>query len=85
MQLFISDEYASITPDVKRLRGFEKIALKPGESRTVTFKVPMKDLAFVNLDNKLQLEEGSFKVQVEKLTTTFEVKEAKVFLLAMAK
>jgi beta-glucosidase len=85
VQLFISDEYASITPDVKRLRGFEKVALKPGESRTVTFKVPMKDLAFVNLDNKLQLEEGSFKVQVEKLTTTFEVKEAKVFLQAMAK
>ncbi|HEY1113183.1 MAG TPA: glycoside hydrolase family 3 N-terminal domain-containing protein [Chitinophagaceae bacterium] len=85
VQLFISDEYASLTPDVKRLRGFEKVSLKPGESRTVTFKVPMKELAFVNLDNKLQLEEGTFKVQVEKLTTSFEVKEDKVFLQAMTK
>lgn len=83
VQLFISDEYASLTPDVKRLRGFEKVALRPGESRTVTFKVPMKDLAFVNLDNKLKLEEGTFKVQVEKLTASFEVKEDKVFLQAM--
>jgi beta-glucosidase len=78
VQLFISDEFASITPDVKRLRGFEKISLQPGESRTITFKVPMKDLAFVNLNNKLQLEEGSFKVQVEKLSASFDLKETKI-------
>jgi beta-glucosidase len=79
VQLFISDVHASLTPDVKRLRGFEKVSLKPGESRTVSFKVPMKDLAFVNLNNKLVLEEGAFKVKVEKLETSFELKESKAF------
>jgi beta-glucosidase len=79
VQLFISDLHASLTPDVKRLRGFEKVSLKPGESRTVSFKVPMKDLAFVNLNNKLVLEEGAFKVKVEKLETSFELKESKAF------
>jgi len=79
VQLFISDLHASLTPDVKRLRGFEKVSLKPGESRSVTFKVPMKDLAFVNLNNKLVLEEGAFKVKVEKLETSFELKESKAF------
>ena len=44
VQLFVSDLIASLTPDVKRLRGFEKIDLKPGESKTVTFKLPLKDL-----------------------------------------
>ena len=42
VELFVSDLVASLTPDVKRLRGFEKIDLKPGESKTVTFKLPIK-------------------------------------------
>ncbi|HET7116328.1 MAG TPA: glycoside hydrolase family 3 N-terminal domain-containing protein, partial [Hanamia sp.] len=45
-QLFVSQLVAyMISPDVKRLRGFEKIDLKPGESKTVTFHLPLKDLA----------------------------------------
>jgi beta-glucosidase len=56
VQLFVSDLIASLTPDVKRLRGFEKVDLKPGESKTVTFKLPLKDLAFINTDNKRTLE-----------------------------
>ena len=52
VQLFVSDLIASLTPDVKRLRGFEKIDLKAGESKTVTFKLPLNNLAFVNTDNK---------------------------------
>ncbi|MEP6584227.1 MAG: glycoside hydrolase family 3 N-terminal domain-containing protein, partial [Ginsengibacter sp.] len=48
VQLFVSDLIASLTPDVKRLRGFEKIELKAGESKTITFKLNLKDLAFIN-------------------------------------
>ncbi len=51
VQLFIKDMYASLAPDARRLRGFEKISLKAGESKTVEFKVPAKQLAFVNLNN----------------------------------
>ena len=62
--LFSSDMVASLTPDVRRLRGFEKIELAPGETKTVTINVNGSDLAFVGYDKKWVLEEGDFIVQV---------------------
>jgi beta-glucosidase len=79
VQLFISDLVASLTPDVKRLRGFEKIELNPGESKTVSFKIPMQQLAFVGTDLQKHLEQGDFKIQVANLTTTFNVTQTKSF------
>ena len=79
VQLYTSDLVASITPDVKRLRRFEKVNLKPEESKTITFTLPLKELAFVNNDNKKILEAGDFKIQVENLTTTFNVNKTKLF------
>lgn len=79
VQLFVSDLVASISADVKRLRGFEKIDLKPGESKTVTFALPLKDLAFVNNDNKKILEAGDFKIQIENLTSIFNVSKTEIF------
>ena len=79
VQLFVSDLIASLTPDVKRLRGFEKVDLKPGESRTVTFKLPLKDLAFVNTDNKRTLEAGDFKILIANQTILFMVNKTIVF------
>lgn len=58
--LFSSDLSASITPDIRRLRAFDKITLKPGETKTVTFKVPAESLAFVDADCKWKLEAGDF-------------------------
>lgn len=58
--LYSSDLVASITPDVKRVRGFEKISLQPGESRRVSFTIPASDLAFVNPEGKWTLEKGDF-------------------------
>jgi beta-glucosidase len=79
VQLFSSQLVASITPDVKRLRGFEKVDLKPGESKTVTFTLPLKDLAFVNNDNKKILEAGDFKIEVQNLTSQFSVNKTKIY------
>lgn len=62
--LFTSDKVASLTPDVRRLRAFDKIELKPGESKSVTLKVKGSDLAFVGYDGKWILEAGDFDVQV---------------------
>ncbi|WP_131535710.1 glycoside hydrolase family 3 N-terminal domain-containing protein [Pedobacter nototheniae] len=63
--LYTSDLVASlITPDVKRLRGFEKINLKAGETKTVTFSITPEDIAVVNLENKKVTEAGEFKVQI---------------------
>lgn len=68
--LYSSDLVASIVPDNKRLRAFEKIELKPGETRTVNFTLPASDLAFVGADGKWVLEEGDFVIAVgtEKVT-----------------
>lgn len=62
--LFSSDKVASLTPDVRRLRAFEKVELKPGETRTLTLKVAADDLAFVGVDGKWILEKGDFTIQV---------------------
>jgi beta-glucosidase len=79
VQLYISDLVASLTPDVKRLRGFEKVALQPGESKTVTFQVPVKQLAFVGTDLKKHLEAGTFNVQAGSLQQPFSVNKTIVF------
>ena len=79
VQLYISDLIASLTPDVKRLRGFEKISLTPGETKTISFKVPVNDLAFVSTDNKKHLEEGEFNIEVGALSALFSVNKTFVF------
>ena len=61
--LFSSDLVASITPDNRRLRQFEKVELQPGETKTVSLKMKGSDLAFVGYDGKWRLEEGDFRMQ----------------------
>ncbi len=61
--LFSSDLVASLTPDNRRLRAFEKIELQPGEMKTVTLKVKASDLAFVGYDGKWILGKGDFRIQ----------------------
>lgn len=62
--MYSSDLIASIVPDNRRLRAFEKIELQPGETRTVTLKLKGSDLAFVGADGRWVLEEGGFRIQV---------------------
>lgn len=61
--LFSSDLVASLTPDNRRLRAFEKVELQPGETKTVTLKLKASDLAFVGYDGKWVLEAGDFRMQ----------------------
>jgi beta-glucosidase len=72
--LYTSDKYASITPDVKRLRRFEKITLNPDESKTVTFTLSAQDLAFVNSGNQWITEPGEFEILVgnQKITIMYQ-------------
>jgi beta-glucosidase len=69
--LYISELYASVTPDTKRLRGFDKIELKPNESRTVTFKITPTDISFINDLSKRVTEAGEFKIQLGSQTQSF--------------
>jgi len=76
IHLFTSDLYASsVTPDVKRLRRFEKIELKPGESKTVSFELTPADLSYIGRDGKTILEAGDFEVMVEKQKAAFTLVE----------
>lgn len=62
--LFSSDLIASIVPDGRRLRAFDKVELQPGETKTVTFELTADDLAFVGWNGKWRLEEGDFKLMI---------------------
>ncbi len=64
VQLYIRDMIGSSTRPVKELKKFEQIELKPGESKTVTFKLSKDDLSFYNADLKFVVEPGEFKVYV---------------------
>ena len=66
--LFSSDLIASMVPDGRRLRAFDKIELQPGETKTVTFDLNADDLAFVGYDGKWRLEEGDFKLMIADQT-----------------
>ena len=77
--LFSSDLVASLSPDVRRLRGFEKISLKPGETKTVTFDLKGEDLAFVNERGKWTIEEGAFMLQLGNQTANINCTVTKVW------
>ena len=72
--LFIADRYASITPSVRRLRGFDKKLIKAGEKVTYAFTILKTDLAFVDLNNQWITEEGWFDISIGGLTAEFEYK-----------
>lgn len=75
VELYSKDLFASITPSVKRLRAFNKIFLKAGESKTVEFTINKDDLAFVNNNLKTVTEKGEFEVMIDKLVGKFTYTE----------
>lgn len=79
VMLFSSDLVASLSPDVRRLRAFEKVSFRPGDAKTVTFKLPADDLAFVNEKGKWTLEEGDFKLQIGDKIETIRCTRTKIW------
>ena len=66
IQLYSSDLYASVTPDIKRLRDFKKVEIKAGQIKTIKFDLPVTELAFANSDNEFVVEPGMFKLSIDK-------------------
>ena len=77
--LYSSDLIASIVPDNRRLRDFSKVALEPGETKTVTFRLPAKQLAFVGADCRWTLEEGDFVLRIGRLAETITCTQTKIW------
>ena len=71
VELYTREHYASVTPNMRRLRAFQKIFLKAGESRTVSFTLDRNDLAFVNAQLKTVTEPGDFDIYIGNQQTTF--------------
>lgn len=74
VELYTRDLFASITPNMKRLRAFNKIHLRPGEVKTVTFTLTKDDLAFVNAELKTVTEPGEFEIMIGGRQATFSYK-----------
>jgi len=74
VQLYLSDLVASIAPPNKRLKGFRKIELAPGESKTVYFTLSGEEMSFIGLDGKPVIEPGEFRVTVADLSSNFTLK-----------
>ena len=79
VQLYLQDLVASVTRPVQELRGFQRVTLEPGQTRTVTFRVGPQDLGFYDREMKWVVEPGEFRVRVSNssiggLTGTFEVR-----------
>lgn len=70
VQLYIRDLVGSVTRPVKELKGFEKVALKKAETKSVSFEISSEDLKFYNLDMKNEAEAGSFEVFVGENSDT---------------
>jgi len=64
VQLYLRDVYASITPEVKLLKGFHKVLLQPNESTQVDFVITPEDMSFIGRDNKRTIEPGQFNVTI---------------------
>ena len=78
VQLYVQDIFGSVTRPVKELKGFQRVPLKQGEKKTVTFSLPVEELAFWNIDMQKVVEPGEFNLWVgpssaEGLQTTFTV------------
>jgi beta-glucosidase len=71
--LYTHQRFAALTPAVRRLRGFQRVTLKPGESRTITFTLSTNDLTYVGRDGRPVLEPGVFDVMVGALKADFTV------------
>lgn len=74
VQLYISDLIASVSPANRLLKGFDKVSLESGETKSVSFEITLEDLAFWGRENKWTTEPGAFKVKIGNRETEFEYK-----------
>ena len=64
VQMYIRDQVSSVTRPVKELKGFQKVSLKPGESKTVTLEITHELLSFYDINMKYVVEPGDFEIMV---------------------
>lgn len=82
VQLYIKDEVGSIAPYDKMLRGFERVPLKAGETKTVTFKInPKRDLKMLDINKEWIVEAGKFTVMIAESSSEEAIKQSSEFTI----
>jgi beta-glucosidase len=71
VQLYLTDLYGSVTRPNKQLKGFEKVELNPGETKTIKFTLNKEHLTFIGLENKRIVEPGDFFITIKDLAKKF--------------
>lgn len=71
--MYLHDLYCRVTSPVKKLRGFKKVSLEPGEEKTVTFTLGREDYEYIGLDMKPAVDPGTFEIYVGPLTASFRI------------
>jgi beta-glucosidase len=85
VQLYIRDEYSTVTRPVKELRGFEKIYLAPGESKQVTFEIGFEELSYLDQDMKYAVEPGTFQLMIGNSSRDEDLKRVTLTVVGQAK
>jgi beta-glucosidase len=73
VQLYVHDLYGSVSRPMKQLKGFEKVELKPGESREITFTINPEQLSFIGRNSKRIIEPGDFEIYIADLKAGFKL------------
>ena len=71
--VFTRQHFAALTPPVRRLRGFDRVVLAPGDSRVVTFTIPATELGYIGRDGRPRLDVGDYDVMVDDLVEAFRI------------
>lgn len=74
VQLYLTDMFGTVSRPNKQLKGFEKVELSPGETKTVSFVINKDHLSFIGIQNKRIVEKGDFMVTVHDLQAKFTLK-----------
>ena len=71
--MYSKDNYATLTPDIKRLRRFKKIEIAPMETTKVSFILPVSELSYINFKNQTEVEPGTFDIMISDIKKTIEI------------
>ncbi|CAH1002181.1 Putative beta-xylosidase [Neolewinella maritima] len=85
VQLYIRDEYSTVTRPVKELKGFEKIYLAPGETKTVTFELGPEQLEYLNQNMEYAVEPGTFQIMIGNSSRTEDLRQVTLTVMGQAK
>ena len=85
VQLYVRDEYSSVTRPVKELKGFEKVTLQPGERKTVTFTISFEELSFLDAAMKKVVEPGTFQLMIGTSSRSEDLKMVTLTVIGQAK